>query len=383
MAVIKQDDGLWLVDISDGKSSLTGKRIRHRKSNFLTKKEAEEYEAYYRIHKLNQIQNTQKLTISSLYVMLKEEDELRGNKRGTIDTQNSYYTQYVSRFFENADMSSVTIQDVKKYRDWLIEQPSVKGGTLTPTHINQQMIFVHKLFDIAISKGFRQDNPCDAIRKLPEKHKEMSYYTPEQFKEFESYFEESEYPFKLLYRVLMFTGIRIGEALALTWRDIFLDEGYIKIRKSAYYRNGKTHIGSVKTTQSNREIYIHKAFVGELRTWKSIQSQKLAKLTDSTDDLQIFQFSGEPMTAPNVSNFRASFKKRLPEDFKLIRNHDFRHSHVAFLINQGLRRGEGKDYIFFTLMKRLGHSSINTTINIYSHLFPSQQKEVANAFDDF
>ena len=36
MAVIKQDDGLWLVDISDGKSSLTGKRIRHRKSNFLT-----------------------------------------------------------------------------------------------------------------------------------------------------------------------------------------------------------------------------------------------------------------------------------------------------------------------------------------------------------
>ena len=62
--------------------------------------------------------------------MLKEEDELRGNKRGTVDTQNSYYTQYVSRFFENADMSSVTIQDVKKYRDWLIEQPSVKGGTL-------------------------------------------------------------------------------------------------------------------------------------------------------------------------------------------------------------------------------------------------------------
>ena len=188
MAVIKQDDGLWLVDISDGKSSLTGKRTRHRKSNFLTKKEAEEYAAYYRIHKLNQIQNTQKLTISSLYVMLKEEDELRGNKKGTVDTQNSYYTQYVSRFFEYADMSSVTIQDVKKYRDWLIEQPSVKGGTLTPMHINQQMIFVHKLFDIAISKGFRQDNPCDAIRKLPEKHKEMSYYTPEQFNEFEVYF---------------------------------------------------------------------------------------------------------------------------------------------------------------------------------------------------
>lgn len=84
-------------------------------------------------------------------------------------------------------MALVTIQDIKKYRDWLIKQPSVKGGTLSAKHINQQMIFVHKLFDIAISKGFRKDNPCSSIRRLPDKHKEMSYYTPEQFKEFDTY----------------------------------------------------------------------------------------------------------------------------------------------------------------------------------------------------
>ena len=315
--------------------------------------------------------------------MLQEEDKLRGNKKGTVDTQQSYYNQYISRFFEKADMALVTTQDIKKYRDWLIKQPSVKGGTLSAKHINQQMIFVHKLFDIAISKGFRKDNPCSSIRRLPDKHKEMSYYTPEQFKEFDTYFEKNEYSFQLLYRTLMYTGIRMGEALALTWNDVFLEEGCIRIHKSAYYRNGKTHIGTVKTTQSNRRIYIHKAFVNELRVWKLTQANRLSKLTDSTDDLQIFQFSGEPMTAPNVNNFRKSLKKRLPEHLKLIRNHDFRHSHAAFLISQGLRKGEGKDFIFFTLMKRLGHSSINTTINVYSHLFPSQQKEVANAFDDF
>ena len=73
----------------------------------------------------------------------------------------------------------------------------------------------------------------------------------------------------------------------------------------------------------------------------------------------------------------------MPDDLPLIRNHDFRHSHAAFLISQGLRNGEGKDYLFFTLMKRLGHSSITTTVNTYSHLFPSQQKEIASAFDDF
>ena len=73
----------------------------------------------------------------------------------------------------------------------------------------------------------------------------------------------------------------------------------------------------------------------------------------------------------------------MPASLKMIRNHDFRHSHASFLVSKGFRNGEGKDYVFFTLMKGLGHSSINTTINIYSHLFPTQQKEVANAFDNF
>ena len=97
----------------------------------------------------------------------------------------------------------------------------------------------------------------------------------------------------------------------------------------------------------------------------------------------MFQDSLEVLASSNVTNFKTRLKKRLPENLSMIRNHDFRHSHAAFLINQGLRNGEGKDYIFFTLMKHLGHSSINTTINVYSHLFPSQQKEIANAFDDF
>ena len=110
----------------------------------------------------------------------------------------------------------------------------------------------------------------------------------------------------------------MGEALALTWNDVFLEEGCIRIHKSAYYRNGKTHIGTVKTTQSNRRIYIHKAFVNEVRVWKSTKVNRLSKLTDTTDELQIFQFSGEPMTAPNVNNFRKSLKKRLPEHLKLL-----------------------------------------------------------------
>lgn len=383
MAVTRQQNKKWKVDISDGYDAVTGEQKRHRKTDFKTRKEAERYEADYRINKLHQVTHKDKVSVSYLYSLVKEEDELRGNKRGTIDSQESYYRVYMSKYFKNADMRAVSITDIKEYRKWLKSQPSIKGGTLTNSHVNQQMIFVHKMFDVAIANRIRQDNPCNGLRRLPQQHKEMAYYTPEQFKQFDALFEEHEYSFQLLYRVLMFTGIRLGEALALTWEQVNLDEKYIDIRYSAYYRNGKVHIGAVKTTQSNRRIYLHNSFVKELKQWKEKQHKLLDKFTDNPSSLQIFQSTPEVLTGPNVSNFRVVLKKRMPKNLKLIRNHDFRHSHAAFLVSQGLRNGEGKDYIFFTLMKRLGHSSINTTINVYSHLFPTQQKEIASAFENF
>lgn len=383
MVVTRQKNKKWRVDISDGYDAVTGNQKRHRKTDFKTRREAERYEADYRINKLHQIKHKDKVTVSYLYSLVQEEDELRGNKRGTIDSQESYYRVYISRYFKNADMRAISVSDIKEYRNWLKSQPSVKGGTLTNSHVNQQMIFVHKMFDVAIANRIRQDNPCNGLRRLPQQHKEMAYYTPEQFKQFDSLFEEAEYSFQLLYRVLMYTGVRIGEALALTWDQINLDEKYIDVKYSAYYRNGKVHIGTVKTSQSNRRIYIHSGFAEELREWKVKQFEFLQEFTQNPSSLQIYQTTPEVLTAPNVSNFRVILKKRMPDNLKLIRNHDFRHSHVAFLVSQGLRNGEGKDYIFFTLMKRLGHSSINTTINVYSHLFPTQQKEIASAFENF
>ncbi len=63
------------------------------------------------------------------------------------------------------------------------------------------MIFVHKLFEAAITNGLRQDNPCNSLRRLLQQHKEMSYYTPEQFKQFDAPFTREEYQHQLLYRL--------------------------------------------------------------------------------------------------------------------------------------------------------------------------------------
>lgn len=91
MVVIRQKNKKWKVDISDGYDAITGNQKRHRKTDFKSRKEAERYEADYRLNKLHQITQREKITIEYLYLLVQEEDELRGNKRGTIDSQESYY----------------------------------------------------------------------------------------------------------------------------------------------------------------------------------------------------------------------------------------------------------------------------------------------------
>lgn len=381
---IRKENKTWTVDISSGKRALDGKRNRHKKFGFLTKKEAEQYETNYKITKLKQITHRDFLSVRMLYELTKEEDRQRGNRVATIDTQESYYRQYISVFFEKADMKIVDVEEILSFRKWLRKKPSVKGGNLSEVTINRQMIFLGKMFECAIKAKFRLDNPCRSIRKLSQVKTEFEYYTPEMYKKFDSFFDEHEYNFQLYFRLLMYTGIRSGEALGLTWRQVNFNDGYLDIRQTAHYKKKTMSFGPVKTRESNRKVYIHKAFLEELRNWKSKQIQMLGDFVNEANDLQVLQATPEYLTEPNISNFRhGKLKQRLPADLPFIRNHDFRHSHAAYLISDGLRKGEGKDYLFFMLMKRLGHSSITTTINTYSHLFPSEQKEVANAFDNF
>lgn len=95
--------------------------------------------------------------------------------------------------------------------------------------------------------------------------------------------------------------------------------------------------------------------------------------SNKTDELQIIQSTPITITKNMIDK---KFKQILErdKDLKKIRIHDLRHSHASLLINQG------EDYL--VIKERLGHASITTTIDTYSHLYPSKQKTLANKLDD-
>lgn len=199
----------------------------------------------------------------------------------------------------------------------------------------------------------------------------MNFWTLEEFKLFIDALKEEEFVFKVFYMTSYFTGMRSGELLALTWEDIDFVRGEIHVNKTMSRINGKNVITSPKSTASNRYITINRKLSDLLLEWKKFQNELLASyFLDNKFIEQATLFQQSP-DIPIRETFGTKKIQRVCKKAKLqpIRLHDFRHSHVALLINNS------EDVV--TIKERMGHASITTTIDTYGHLFPNRQKKRA------
>ncbi|RSJ68237.1 Tyrosine recombinase XerC [Streptococcus oralis] len=375
MAIRKDKDNSWIVDISNGFDPITLKQRRIVRKGFKTKKEATEAEHYLRSVELKERFYGAKITVPMLYDMLKEEDSINHRKTSYINTQENNYNKHIREYFINVDnVGKLTYEDIYQFREQLrqkIAQNSDKP--LSINTINKIMILLKKIFDVGLRKGYYTTNPVKLLKKLPIEKTKMQFWTIAEFQQFLKLFEVDEYNIKLLFTVLFFTGLRLGEALALTWQDVDFTSNTIHVTKSTYVNKGISHISTTKTKAGTRRIIINKKLSQELETWQKKQAKQLQQFSNDITTLQVFQNSPIIITKDAIEK---QYKKILERDntLKKIRIHDFRHSHASLLINNG------EDYL--VVKERLGHASITTTIDTYSHLYPSKQKDLADKLDD-
>lgn len=144
--------------------------------------------------------------------------------------------------------------------------------------------------------------------------------------------------------------------LALTKSDIDLDRNRISISKTYYRIERRDVITTPKTEQSVRTIDIPQFLTEEIKDY-------LDKLYELPDNERIFLIVAEAV--------QHKLKRQCEKSgVKKIRVHDIRHSHVAYLINQGVQP--------LIIKERLGHRDIKITLNTYGHLYPNQQRQVAD-----
>lgn len=202
-------------------------------------------------------------------------------------------------------------------------------------------------------------NPCKVVGNTPVKHKKkLNFWTKEEFDRFLSTFDAAD-PFRMAYLTLYYTGMRIGELQALTASDVDTEAGTITISKTYHRKYGVEMITTPKTPKANRTITIPKFLCAALQEY-------INKIYQPDADTRIFPYSHSCYT----DAFRSHTKKA---GVKPIRLHGLRHSHASLLIELG--------FSVLLISERLGHENVSTTLNIYAHLFPSKQSEVAEKLD--
>ena len=233
-----------------------------------------------------------------------------------------------------------------------------------------------RILQYGVTMQVIQHNPArDVIipRKQQNKEHKVKFFSNQELKQFLDYLEDLDQSSYenffdyVLYKTLLASGCRIGEALALEWSDIDLKKGIISISKTL---NRYQETNTPKSKAGLREIDIDKATVSLLKQYKKRQQVQSWQLGRSEGIV----FT--PFTTKYA--YACLLRKRLQSHFKTagvpdISFHGFRHTHATIMLYAGI---EAKD-----LQYRLGHSNISMTLNTYVHATKEGAKKAVSIFE--
>ena len=209
-----------------------------------------------------------------------------------------------------------------------------------------------------------------AKSRKPKKEKE-NFLDRYQLKEFLLIVKQQE-PSNVytMLHVLAYTGLRKGELAALTWNDIDFTNQTLSVTKTGYYLNGNPYITSTKTNKSTRIISVDNSTISLLKQWKLEQKKFLLSrgIPIKPDKKQLIFSNDNNNLIYNA--FLNEILRKYPQ--YNITPHGFRHTHASLLFEAGASIKQ--------VQERLGHTNINTTLEIYTHVTKEAEKESAEKF---
>ncbi|WP_242511691.1 tyrosine-type recombinase/integrase [Pengzhenrongella frigida] len=293
-----------------------------------------------------------------------------------LDTRAHYRQQLDSHITPTIGPYPVSGMTYRHMAGW-VRAMSSKG--LAPKTIANVHGLLSAAMSTAVRLGYRTDNPCAGVElpKSQSTHDEMTVLTRGEFSLLLSCVAEFYRP---LVVTLVATGLRWGEATALTAGDVDLGARPATLRVTkAWKRDGNRHwfVGPPKTKRARRTVSLPEDLVDvllplvaakapdELLFTNTVGSQLSSSRFWTTTWTPALDAACRPLKADGSPDPDA------PRLTKRPRVHDLRHTHASWMIAAGTD--------LFVLQRRLGHESITTTTDTYSHLLPDQQTAAAEA----
>lgn len=268
-----------------------------------------------------------------------------------------------------AELDGPTLQQT--YNRWEA-LPRGKGGKGADT-IRRCHIILNQAYDQALTWGTVTRNPTHGVRHAAPRPRRAHILTRLQAREL--IMAMDVHPLRSYWYLVLFQGMRRGEALGLRWRDVDLDRGIAAIVQSVtpdFDNRGRAQVGTTKTAAGTRRVRLSPETVEALRSERPrwLRRKLAAGEAWADTDLITCTGTGEPIT-PNHADTAYRALRRMAGIPATVRLHDLRHTHASFLIQSG----ENPKVI----QERLGHKRVSTTLDIYGHLMDDMQDTAAGA----
>ncbi|QDK70159.1 site-specific integrase [Lactococcus protaetiae] len=364
---VTKDDktGKYMYYFKSGIDRATGKSYQERRRGFRTAKEAHEarIKAMKKVHDMGGMAYSQ-MTFEQFIDEIYLPDffaRVTVNKRYS---QEFEFTQ-MKNFFGKKKPKDITIFDITRYKNFLLEKYSKNGG-------RKKMGYLITVFNSIRNYGLVRDNLAQKVGNIPLEKIEIDYWTTEEFEQFINSLDRSDYFEHFIFTMIwfyFFTGMRVSEGLALYWSDIDLEKKKVSISHNLDFanKNNWERKNKLKTEKSKRVISLDDTTIEVLKTWKERQKE----LSEQFDFVLSYDLT--PNNAHFVRDMLTKYSKRA--GVRRIQAKALRHSHASLLINE-------YNVTPLLIQKRLGHTDIRTTLGIYSHLYPNADEEITSQLKD-
>lgn len=380
MAFFRKRGDKWEYRISY-KDRQTGRQKEKTKGGFKTKKEAQiaASEEEQKIHHFGFSENGRELVGDYIEEWL--EVYKRPNvKPITYSLQERNVRLNILPRWSNYRLNEITRNE---YQKWINElRNRYSEGTVRRIH----SIFSTAMHDAVHEFRILRENPIQKIKVPPEveKRKEVRYFTREQLDKFLSQVvpvKNAKYrhsiQYKVLFTLLARTGLRIGEALALTWDDINLQNKTLTVSKTLVYPlNSAPYLSTPKSKKSNRTIKLDDRLVALLKRHSVNQKEVILRYVNykaSDKNLLFHQQDGRWLRTNVVREYFKEVCKR--SDLPILSPHALRHTHAVHL----LEAGATIKYV----SERLGHASIKVTADTYLHITKKIEDDALKLYESY
>lgn len=353
-----------------GVDETTGHSIQIRKQGYKSKKEAQEAYLNYQLKvvKGEYIPESKgHITFYKLYKMwLKIYRETV--KTSTYATTTRYFDDHILKQLGSKYIDKLTVLDCQKAVNiWFNDAPKT---------YKRFMRYTNNVLNYGINNlELISKNPMNKVIPPKAKNKPKpftDFYSKDELNIFLRDAKEYNFKYFVFFRLLAYSGMRKGEALALKWSDINFKDNTISINKDVTVGlNNELYEDTPKTENSFRNLNMDAATMEYLKEYRLMQQKNMLKLGYNflnSDNLLFSTINNGylSMSKPRQWNVAICKKYKL----RRIKIHGFRHTHASLLFEAGASMNEVK--------ARLGHADINTTMNIYTHVTDDQKKDTTN-----